>query len=243
MKFESLKKPTIKEVFINTVESMILSGELSVGEKLPSERTMAEEMDISKTAVHDGLKDLERFGFVKTIPKQGTFVADYVETGSLETLTEIIKYNNNRIDAQTYTSILELRLVLEPLAFQRFVQHAAPEDYEKLQELFDYAEKIPADAQHSAQWADALFAYHHFVYIKSGNNLFSLIYNTFKQVSLLHFKKYCETCAEVAHARIQSIHEALLQGDGETAGDYLIKEIYRYCQLTGLQLCERNLSN
>ena len=113
MKFESLKRPTIKEVFINKMESMILSGELPVGEKLPSERAMAEEMNISKTAVHDGLKDLERFGFVKSVPKQGTFVADYVETGSLETLTEIIKYNNNRMDAQTYRSILELRMVLE----------------------------------------------------------------------------------------------------------------------------------
>ncbi len=97
-------------------------------------------MNISKTAVHDGLKDLERFGFVKSVPKQGTFVADYVETGSLETLTEIIKYNNNRMDAQTYRSILELRMVLEPLAFQRFVQRVTPADYEKLQELFDIAE-------------------------------------------------------------------------------------------------------
>lgn len=236
MKFESLKKPTIKEIFIDTMESMILSGELSAGEKLPSERTMAEEMNISKTAVHDGLKDLTRFGFVKTIPKKGTFVANYVETGSLETLTEIIKYNNNRMDVQTYTSILELRLVLEPLAFTKFVQRAVPQDYEKLQELFDIAEKIPADMQHAGQWADALFAYHHFIYIKSGNNLFSLIYNTFKQVSLLHFKKYCEVCAGEAQTRTQTIHQLLLQGDGGAAGDYLTEEIFRYCQLTGLEL-------
>ena len=73
LKFESLKRPTIKEVFINKMESMILSGELPVGEKLPSERAMAEEMNISKTAVHDGLKDLERFGFVKSVPKQDVY--------------------------------------------------------------------------------------------------------------------------------------------------------------------------
>lgn len=236
MKFESLKKPTIKEIFIDTMESMILGGELAVGEKLPSERAMAEEMQISKTAVHDGLADLTRLGFVKTIPKKGTFVADYVETGSLETLTEIIKYNNNRMDAQTYTSILELRMVLEPLAFKRFVQRADAQAYEKLQELFDVAKKIPADPQHSSQWADALFAYHHFIYIKSGNNLFSLIYNTFKQVSLLHFKKYCETCADQAEAQIAAIHGHLLDGSGEAAGEILIDEIHRYCQLTGLTI-------
>ena len=236
MKFESLKRPTIKEVFINKMESMILSGELPVGEKLPSERAMAEEMNISKTAVHDGLKDLERFGFVKSVPKQGTFVADYVETGSLETLTEIIKYNNNRMDVQTYRSILELRMVLEPLAFQRFVQRVTPADYEKLQELFDIAEKIPADAQHAGQWADALFAYHHFIYIKSGNNLFSLIYNTFTQVSLLHFKKYCETRRDQAAVCIARLHKYLLAGDGDAAGSILMEEIRRYCQLTGLEL-------
>lgn len=238
MKFESLKRPTIKEMFINKMESMILSGELPVGEKLPSERAMAEEMNISKTAVHDGLKDLERFGFVKSIPKQGTVVTDYVETGSLETLTEIIKYNNNRMDAQTYRSILELRLVLEPLTFERFVQRATSADYEKLQELFAIAEKIPTDSPHAGQWADALFAYHHFIYIKSGNNLFSLIYNTFKQVSLLHFKKYCETRGSQASASVTSIHRYLLAGDGNAAGSILTEEIHCYCRLTGLQLYE-----
>ncbi len=236
MKFESLKRPTIKEVFIDKMESMILSGELAVGEKLPPERAMAEEMNISKTAVHDGLKDLERFGFVKSVPKQGTFVADYVETGSLETLTEIIKYNNNQMDAQTYRSILELRLVLEPLAFEQFVQRAAPADYEKLQELFDFAAEIPADTLHAGQWADAMFTYHHFIYIKSGNNLFSLIYNTFRQVSLLHFKKYCETSGSRAFDTVTTIHQHLLAGDGAAAGFILMEEIRRYCQLTGLEL-------
>lgn len=236
MKFESLKKPTIKEVFIHRLESMILSGELPVGEKLPSERTMAEEMKISKTAVHDGLKDLERLGFVKSIPKGGTFVTDYVETGSLDTLNEIVKYNNDKMDVQTYESILELRMVLEPLSFKKFAKRATAEDYARLQELFDAAKEIPADSDYSARWADALFQYHKFVYFKSGNNLFSLIYNTFQHISLIHFRKYCETCEDKAASRIAQIHQHLLDRDGEAAGRILIEEIKRYSQLTGLNL-------
>jgi DNA-binding FadR family transcriptional regulator len=60
MQFGVIEAPTIKELFIDKIVSMILSGKLSVGDRLPTERELAEEMKVSKTIVHAGLKDLER---------------------------------------------------------------------------------------------------------------------------------------------------------------------------------------
>jgi len=38
MEFTKLSAPSLKELFIQELEGMILSGKLKVGEKLPSER-------------------------------------------------------------------------------------------------------------------------------------------------------------------------------------------------------------
>ena len=67
MKFKALVAPTIGELFDNTMQDMILSGELAIGEKLPTEQELAEELRISKSAVHQGIKRLERQGFLRIV--------------------------------------------------------------------------------------------------------------------------------------------------------------------------------
>ena len=56
MKYGEIVAPTIKELFIQRIEDMILSGELKPGDKLPSERELADEMKIGKTIVHEGIR-------------------------------------------------------------------------------------------------------------------------------------------------------------------------------------------
>ena len=53
MKFGEIIAPSIKELFIQKIEGMILSGALKPGERLPTERELADEMNISKTIVHE----------------------------------------------------------------------------------------------------------------------------------------------------------------------------------------------
>ena len=86
MDFGQIVAPTIKELFIERIEGMIFSGTLKPGDRLPSERDLAEQMKISKTIVHLGLEDLARMGFIEVTPRRGTVVADFAETGNLETL-------------------------------------------------------------------------------------------------------------------------------------------------------------
>ena len=49
MEFGQIVAPTIKELFIERIEGMIFSGALKPGDRLPSERDLAEQMKISKT--------------------------------------------------------------------------------------------------------------------------------------------------------------------------------------------------
>ena len=113
MDFGQIVAPTIKELFIERIEGMIFSGTLKPGDRLPSERDLAEQMKISKTIVHLGLEDLARMGFIEVTPRRGTVVADFAETGNLETLNAILRYNGGKLDRQMVVSIVELRSAIE----------------------------------------------------------------------------------------------------------------------------------
>ncbi len=57
------------------VKSLILRGELKEGEALPSMRLLAKELRISVITTKRAYEELEREGFITTVPGKGCFVA------------------------------------------------------------------------------------------------------------------------------------------------------------------------
>ena len=64
MNFEQLYAPSLKELFVQKLQSMILSGELPMGRKLPSERELCQQMGVSRAVVNGGITELARQGFL-----------------------------------------------------------------------------------------------------------------------------------------------------------------------------------
>ena len=123
MDFRPIVAPSIRELFIQQVEGAILSGQLKPGDRLPTERELADTMHISKTVVHEGLRELHRLGFLDIASRRGVTVADYAQTGSLETLMAIMDYHGGLPDEKTARSILRLRYYLEAPAGPGRVPH------------------------------------------------------------------------------------------------------------------------
>ena len=121
MKFQTIVAPTITELFERQLQDIILSGQVAPGEKLPSEAELADTMHISKSAVHAGIKNLERMGFVRISPRHAVYIADYTECGNEDTLIALLKYYNGTLDQHTIHSLLEARDVLEGLATRKFI--------------------------------------------------------------------------------------------------------------------------
>ncbi len=57
------------------IKGLILSGELPQGEALPSMRALARDLRISVITTKRAYEDLERDGFLTTVPGKGCFVA------------------------------------------------------------------------------------------------------------------------------------------------------------------------
>ena len=59
MKLEQLTAPSLRDLFVKTIQDAIISGELQIGEVLPTEREFAEQMNISRSVVNSGLNELQ----------------------------------------------------------------------------------------------------------------------------------------------------------------------------------------
>ena len=57
------------------MKGLILRGELKEGEALPSMRLLAKELRISDITTKRAYEELEREGFINTVPGKGCFVA------------------------------------------------------------------------------------------------------------------------------------------------------------------------
>ncbi len=222
MTFKEIVAPSIRELFIQQVEGMILSGQLRPGDKLPTERELADAMKISKSAVHEGIRELHRLGFLDIVSRQGVTVADYAQTGTLDTLLAIMHYHGGQVDAKTSRSILQVRYYLEGPAFEELAACRTEEDMAKLEELYRQAEE--ASREGTIPFANALFRYHRAVTFLSGNSITPLILNAFSPVSLEFWREYIEVFGtESCLARLAAFNECIREGEGKRASALLLE--------------------
>lgn len=135
-KQEELHKPA--ELVIRQLKQMLSSGLLNPGDRLLSERKLAEKFGVSRTHVREGIKKLEYYGILKTLPQSGTFVAG-LELSALEGLiTDALQ-----IESYDFYSLAESRLILETSIVRLACQRRSEEDLILIEErIIAYEEKI-----------------------------------------------------------------------------------------------------
>ena len=62
------------EYVIDNIRQMIADGELQAGQKLPSERELAEKFNVSRVPIREALMILEYMGVLDSSPGDGTYV-------------------------------------------------------------------------------------------------------------------------------------------------------------------------
>ena len=90
----------IYEQIVRQIKGLILSEELQEGEALPSIRLLARELRISVITTKRAYEELERDGFVTTVPGKGCFVAPQNrETRREAVLCQIEEHLSQAVDA------------------------------------------------------------------------------------------------------------------------------------------------
>jgi DNA-binding FadR family transcriptional regulator len=193
--FEPLKIQSLKVACVGRLEQLILSGELKIGEQLPSERDFALRLGVSRPVLHAALVDLDSKGLVQIIPRRGVFVSDFRRSGSLAMLGSLLSYHDGNLDPAFTRSLIAMRLLVETETARLAALNRTSQQLEEFYSLLDEEARAACSDPQTLTGLD--FSFHLSIAIASGNLVYPLIINSFQGV-YTHltggfFNRYCGT--------------------------------------------------
>lgn len=129
----------VREFILGGVEG----GQFTPGDRLPTERELAERFDLPRNAVRKMLAQLEAEGTITRHVGRGTFLAPPANAGVPD------------VGHTSPAELMEARLRIEPALAELIVTHATAADFERMEACLDRAERAPTLDEFEA-WDAAL---------------------------------------------------------------------------------------
>lgn len=119
-----LKKITLREMLVDRIKELIEEGKLLPGQKLPSERELGIQMNVSRSVVREALMVLSSLDVVESRQGEGTFIKEAISSNFINcNLFGLL------IDKEIYLSLFEVRKSIESAIVAKAVERAAEDDF------------------------------------------------------------------------------------------------------------------
>ena len=223
MTFKKLTAPTLTDLFVEEIKRMILNGELKIGEKLPPERQLAQEMNVSLAVINAGITRLTSLGFIRVAPRKGLFVADYIRNGNIDTMMEIISFSGHYINHDVLDPISNLRRSVETDAAKLACINRTEEQLATMSGLLAH---ISGESDPGVI-SDRAFRFFHEMTIASGNPYYPMICMSFRSVYQFFFRIALANLLEQNRikAALQMLYDAIAARDKAAAERAVLTEI------------------
>jgi GntR family transcriptional repressor for pyruvate dehydrogenase complex len=199
----------------------LLSGDVAPGQKIPSERQLAEALGVGRSTIREAIKSLELLGLLEQRVGDGT----YLSGSSSELLPQVIQWGlllgERRMD-----DLLEARFHLEVLLAGLAADGRTEEQLARLHELIA---QMRASSDDLDSYIEADIAFHLQIARASGNSVLVGVLNNIQ--SLLHVwaSRVIHTAGETATSL--AMHEPILKaidaGDAEAAREAMTAHMER----------------
>lgn len=160
--FEIIRRNKVYEDVARQIERLILK-KLRPGDKLPSERELAETLAVSRSSIRDAIRSLELMGMVEPRQGAGTIVREITASSIANPLANALKRKEELMG-----ELLDFRRILEPPLAARAATHASPEEMAEMQDILDRQEaKLRKGESTIAEDSE----FHYAVAMASGNSV------------------------------------------------------------------------
>jgi len=142
VQFKPIRPKKIYEQIVEQVKAMIVEGNLKPGDRLPSEREMADRLNVSRASVREALSALHLVGLVEIKSGEGTFIRQTDVDSIVEPLALALL-----MERDTDGEILEVRKGLEVEAAGLAALRRDKGDLAKMRGLLDEMKRDIAQAE------------------------------------------------------------------------------------------------
>lgn len=220
----------IQKQIIAQIKALINNKNYEPGDKLPSERMLAEKFEVTRSNIRDSIQTLEFYGLVKSIPQSGTFVADIGITALNGMIDDILN-----LPSPSFKELVEARIFLELKGVKLAALRRTEDDLIHLENaLAAYSDKVIRGED--AVQEDLLF--HLAIAKASGNPTLNTFMLKITPEIITNFEKHHVCDKDTAFKGIQEhkdILDAIRSMDTAEAKNAMKKHfkiLYQYCYST-----------
>lgn len=152
MKLEPIQKQRVYQNIVEQFKKSIERGELKPGDRIPSERELALELSVSRSAVREAISVMEAARLIRIMPGVGMFLEEDPNKDLLIRLNEIIQGSNTSL-----VQLLEVRQAIESQAAYLAAMRRTETDLAKLEQNFDL---LRQSVEHNVVAAEEDFQFH-----------------------------------------------------------------------------------
>lgn len=230
MKLETLtvsENQEVQNAIITKIRELINYKNLEPGDKLPSERMLADKFEVSRSSVRDAIQKLEYYGLLKSIPQSGTFVANIGVIAMNGMIDDIL-----RLEDPDFKSLVETRILLELKTVKLAALRRTETDLQDIKDALTAYSKKVLNNQDAVQ-EDLLF--HLAIARASKNSTMNTFMLTITPEIITNFAKYHVCDENQAFVGIQEhtdIYEAIKDKNPQLAREKMkthFKALYQYC--------------
>ena len=160
--FEVVRRNKVYEEVAKQIERLILK-KLKPGDKLPSERELAEMLQVSRSSIRDAIRGLELMGLVEPRQGAGTIVRELSAESLVNPFANALKRRRDLV-----SELLDFRKMLEPPLAARAATRASADEISEMEEILHRQEEKQGQGD-AAIAEDAEFHYN--VALASGNSV------------------------------------------------------------------------
>lgn len=191
------------------IEKAIMTGEIKVDDRLPTEAELSRSFEVSRTVIREAIQYLKAQGFVRSVAGSGSYVDAY----RLDKLQKVIeRFGRLNAEKEIFLNLLDLRLVIEVETTKRFAAKQHTRAIEKLRSLIVTMKTNEHDLE---TFARADMEFHLTIAEESGNPLFKAILESLKTLGVDYgLKTYVsDAVMEEVHEEHEAIYETIAKGD------------------------------
>lgn len=200
----------------------IVSGQLRPGEALPREEALAEEMDVSRTALREAMRVLSAKGLVEARPKVGTRVREERYWHQLD--ADVLAWRCASMPPADFVQKLaQMREIFEPAAATFAARRRDAAQLKALETAY-----LAMEAAHNSdEWAQADLQFHEAVLVATNNELMISLFSVVETALGSYFVQSARKSGDFKYSLPyhQQVFEAIRKRQPEAARDAMQKMI------------------
>ncbi|MCL5045604.1 MAG: FadR family transcriptional regulator [Actinobacteria bacterium] len=169
MILQPIQKTRIYEQIVQQIQQMIREANYQPGDRLPSEREMAQAFSVSKSAVREAMSVLAAAGLLEIQPGKGIFLRHSRPVAYIQ------PFDMMNLETHDLPDLMEVRFGLEVEAASFAAQRATPDDLEALSQAYLAME---SEIKSGGLAVDEDYAFHYAIAAATHNHVYLKVMNT-----------------------------------------------------------------